>query len=111
MSKWLMAAAVVLVLAGEARSARDTAISGNDFLEWCTSTPKPSEFICVGYLLGTAEMIKLMREFGTDAAFPCLPDNAIVGQYRDIVVRWLKEHPELRHEGALTAVILALKEA
>jgi len=106
-----MAAVLVLALAGEARSARDTAISGNDFLEWCTSTPKPSEFICVGYLLGTVEMILLVHEIGTDAAFPCLPDNVIVRQYKDIVVRWLKDHPELRHEGALTAVILALKEA
>ncbi len=108
MSRWLMAAAVVLVLVGEAQAE---VFSGNEFLKWCTNTPEGTELACFGFLHATAEMIKLVREIGTDAAFPCLPDNATVGQYRDIVVRWLNEHPELRHEQALAAVIISLQEA
>ncbi len=100
MSRWIVAAALVLALAGEARA---TAINGNELFESCKDTLGPGQFRCLEYTRGVVDMMVIVRVTGVDfpVPVPCFPENANITQLRDIVVRWLEEHPETRHEPAL----------
>ena len=108
MSRWIAAAAVVLVLAGEARAR---AITGNELFETCEDTNGVGELRCVEYIRGVADMMVLVRTYGSTLPLPCLPGNVHIKQLRDIAVRWLEQHPETRHESALGEIWLAFRDA
>ena len=61
---------------------------------------------CQSYIIGVID--------GSDAvnnALYCWPENATVGQARDIVKKWLEENPALRTMPGGKVVVSALKEA
>lgn len=61
---------------------------------------------CQSYIIGVID--------GSDAvnnALYCWPENATVGQARDIVKKWLEENPALRTMPGGDIVVSALKEA
>ena len=58
--------------------------------------------LCSGYITGVAEALP--------GQVFCLPATASVGQIRDTVKLWLKDHPEKRHLAASSLVVNALKE-
>ena len=84
----------------------------NELLRDCTH-PSPGTFtagICLGYLKGAAEMSRL-REKLPKLPPVCIPDAVTVGQLRNIVVRYLEEHPEELHYSSIVVLNNALDEA
>lgn len=84
----------------------------NELLRDCTH-PSPGTFtagLCLGYLKGVAEMSRL-REKLPKLPPVCVPDAVTVGQVRNIVVRYLEEHPEELHYSSIILVTNALDEA
>lgn len=82
--------------------AAQTWETGNSLLRECQN--RTLEPACVGYLDGVTD---------TDAALGrpvsvCLPQAVERGQVRDVVVKWLLDHPEQRHQYAPDLVIKAL---
>jgi Ssp1 endopeptidase immunity protein Rap1a len=77
--------------------------TGNDLYEKCISPPKTIESAyCIGYVSGVADTLTN----GT-----CIPQTATVGQASDIVVKYLREHPEYRHVPASILAAWALLDA
>ena len=56
--------------------------------------------VCVGYVMGAADASETI----------CLPNGVTVGQVRDVVTMYLRNHPERRHYAASSLVETALKE-
>jgi hypothetical protein len=84
----------------------------NELRRDCTA-PSPGTFtagFCLGYLKGVAEMSRL-REKVPQLPPVCVPEAVTVGQVRNIVVRYLEEHPEEWHYSSIVLVTNALDEA
>jgi hypothetical protein len=100
------AAAIVLVLgAGEAGAAvKDT--NGNQLYADCTGD-LVGQAVCVGYVRGVYD-----RDRWSDASsYICAVDGVTTGQLVDVVVQYLKAHPEKRDFRAGGLVLFALRDA
>ena len=112
----ILAAALALMIATPA--AGD---SGNEFYASC-SGPGASENYCIGYVLGAIEgwsaAMGLIREGNPEvhlhgiALFAlCPPDDHNLKQAFDIVVKYLRDHPEHRDRSMALLTRIALSEA
>ena len=106
MCKWLMAAAMVLVLAGEARSFQW--MSGNQLHGLCSSEKLWENAFCSGYVLGISVAADGNILWGRRA---CIPDEVYTTQVHDVTTLWLEQHPADRHHEAYLLVAQALAEA
>ncbi len=118
MCRWLMAAVVVLTLAGEARGEWTTGwTSGNDLHGWCSSGKDVDgsweQAVCAGYIIAVAdEMVNAgTPTMNSRGWIACIPVNVSREQIRDIAARHIDQHPEYRHLLAHWLVERALAEA
>lgn len=81
------------------------AFSGNELYENCTDNNYGAVF-CAGFGRGVGEVMISTRLYGYEACFPGVSDL----QLRDILRRWLAEHPQDRHYSASSLVARALSE-
>jgi hypothetical protein len=81
-------------------------VSGNDLYEKCNSeSGTVSHGICGGYITGIADLLN-------NAGKLCIPHQMVtVRQLLDIVVKYLREHPEERNISASLLVVLALHDS
>ena len=64
--------------------------TGNEIFQICDNAAERSEsLICSGYIAGIADALQLTKMI-------CLPKHASVRQARDIVINYLRNHPESR---------------
>lgn len=78
------------------------AYSGNEFYNNTTSDDQPYRVRAMAYLNGVVDTLQLMGAV-------CSPNNATIGQARDIVVKYLAQNPEHRHDEAaiiITGVLM-----
>lgn len=72
---------------------------GNEMIELGEENP-----VALGmYVAGAAD-------FAMGMHMVCVPNRAQVGQLRDVVIKYLDEHPEHRHYSADSIVVTALRE-
>lgn len=85
-------------------------LSGTDLLERCQSKDDMPLGICLGYIDAVVDM----AEIG-EAPIPpgriLLPVGVQNGQLREIVVRYLHDHPKMLHYAASDLVYAALRKA
>ena len=79
--------------------------TGNGLLDTCRSDDNLLRFTCLAFVKGVVEGSAAALEIGQHRQLFCAPDGVTIGQDRDILVKWLVEHPEWRHLSA-TAVTL-----
>jgi hypothetical protein len=100
----LLAGAMVLIAPAEAADVTDGYVKGTDLLEFCEDRGRPMYTFCLGYVVGVAEMSRQDDEWcprrGTDNR-----------QLVEIVVRWLREFPSMRHVPAISLVGAALGDS
>jgi hypothetical protein len=106
MKKLLIALVLVFCVSGSDAEAVDVWLDGNKLHEWCQSENPIS---CLAYVLGVSDVL-------TGGHFDpkyklCDGPNATIRQYRDIVIKYLDDHPEERHVSAWSLVSLALHDA
>ena len=96
MIKYLLAAA--LLLAPVSATARDVSSNdGNELLGYCTDEGYYTQGVCMGIIMGTSNTLD--HWVAANEASPyCRPDGVTWGQIQEVVVRYLKRHPETRHE-------------
>lgn len=75
--------------------------SGDQLYDHCSTGP---DAYCMGYVAGETDTLTTYR-------FACLPPNATVREAVDIVMNFLRAHPETRHYSAASDVAVALKDA
>ncbi len=105
-------------------------VTGNDILSACESTGDNQVQIgyCIGYITGAWEGTKggaarVLMQAQPDASAAeldalsntflsvCYPSEATTSQAVDVFVRYLNNHPELRHQSARTLLVIAFNEA
>jgi hypothetical protein len=90
-----------------AKVGRIAYYTGNTLLELCES----SEVACTAYILGAADgQFSTTIATSRDLAY-CIPDGSTAAQLRDVVLRYLRQHPEERHRLAAVLVASALAGA
>jgi hypothetical protein len=95
---------------GVAADSYESTESGNSLLAKCVGPPE-SELVCAGYTTGVVDMIKLLEATNAVAKRHCFPPGVTRLQIHDVVVHYLQDHPERRHDGAAGLVGDALQEA
>ena len=106
-TRHLKAAALVLALVlGHTPATRAAEMTGNSLLSDCTSNYPYRVGMCRGYILGAASML----QWGHPTSVS-IPETVIDQQLADIVTKWLKNNPKLRHRDGLEVVLYALVEA
>jgi hypothetical protein len=72
--------------------------TGREVLEKCapTATPEIMKVHCLGYIQGISDALALATEVadGIYGYRACRPESITAGQLRDIVISYLKSHPE-----------------
>ncbi|TCP38037.1 Rap1a/Tai family immunity protein [Rhodovulum marinum] len=103
-------------------------IDGNELLESCASSEGTMEGFCIGYIIGQIEGQRfgafiITSRLGVAEDAPdtnglldsligyCVPYNASNAQLRDVVTKYLTDHPAVRHETARFSVWQALTQA
>jgi hypothetical protein len=99
--------ALILILAGTEQAQANSFKTGNDLLQYCEDASQP---VCTAYIMGVVDSISVYQQVTSAPKFACVPTHVTAGQVRDIVVRYLKAHPQDRHLTASGEVIMALKE-
>ena len=95
---------VVLFLMG-ALPGRAAILSGDDLLRYChdagpANSPDALTGLCDGYIGGTFEVLILARRV--------CPSPAVTNQQvRDVAVRFIEQHPEMRDNPAVTLIMEA----
>ncbi|WP_147405559.1 Rap1a/Tai family immunity protein [Paracoccus yeei] len=107
-----------------------TAFDGSDLLQMCEQPELSHQRgVCNGFVLGVSSGIELgslkagyaaglpedqwdsMKRYGQTVAGYCEPEAVKNGQLIDVVVKFLKESPEHRHENAAILVAMAFTSA
>lgn len=89
--------------------------TGNQLLSDCASKEGEAAYYqlqanCVGYIAGVADALAFLSVSMPEAKLACIPSIPL-GQARDIVVRYLEEHPDKRHLSAGAIAWTALRLA
>ncbi len=121
----LLPALILFALSGQAVAEN---LSGNELLSICDDATEENAQagFCAGYVLGAIEGIKWgasaplllvgrsageAEETGNTLLGFCLPPDATVGQYRDVVLKFLRDSPSERHNSARVLIQQALQGA
>jgi hypothetical protein len=86
--------------------------SGNDLLHDCTDDNAITQkSFCLGFIMGIwdAAVVEEGVVHPSKSKF-VIPEEANLGQLKDVVVKYLIEHPAQRHLNAGLLVVIALKE-
>ena len=77
-------------------------VSGNQFLDYCTSEGAADQGMCYGYIAGWlgADSIRGLLDEDPTKPFICTEANVTLGQLKDIAIKFFKDNPENRHLGA-----------
>ena len=65
---------------------------------------------CYGLLIGTVETHELLSKRNNSENFFCLSSGVTNNQAIMVIVKYLKEHPEILHRSASTLILLALQK-
>jgi hypothetical protein len=86
--------------------------SGNDLLRDCSDRNNVTSFsFCLGYINGLRDGVVFASVgLGAKPSFE-ISEKVELGQLKDVVVRYLNEHPEERHQHAAVLVHRALVKA
>lgn len=82
---------------------------GNKVLALCESQMSFDQGLCVGYSAGIADAWDNVRKVSGNES--CLRETVTIGQVRDVIMKYLKENPAQRDEGANGIGIRALYAA
>lgn len=109
---WKVAVATVAIavvsIGSPAIAQSQDGLTGNALLR--TICDRQGESTCLAYIRGVAEGLKVSEGSGAARLF-CLPVGGDYGQARDVVVKYLNDHPEQRHYPAAYLVSFALTQA
>ncbi len=108
-----VAAAISLGVTSNVGFARPLSTSsGNDLLELCTSENETvSIALCYGFIAGLLSRDRLAGAISKGSQIVCLPDSVTRGQMREVIVAFLRSHPEKRHFDAGGLALEALEAA
>ena len=92
--------------------AAATGTSGNQLFDWCGHRDGgPLDVLCLGYINGVMDGIGVTEAAHNTTHFYCVPQGVTNNQSRDVVIAYLRDHPNLRHLAAYVLVLQSLRVA
>lgn len=88
-------------------------VDGNTLYGDCTNTGNGRAFAsgyCLGYIVAATDGIEFSDVYFRDRE-RCWSATVTQGQMRDVVVNYLRDHPEKRHLSATTSIRVAVQSA
>jgi len=64
----------------------------------------------ISYVTGVVDGVGLLTKAGMSTVRVCVPKDATIGQISSIVMKYLRAHPEERHQAGSTLILAALLE-
>lgn len=105
MSALRLTLALATGLALSSAPARAEWMSGNELHDTCSSGTAVDKALCLSYVMGVLDGSRFLDQ-------PLkTPTGATGGQVRDVVAKYLEDHPETREQPARTLVKSAVVEA
>jgi hypothetical protein len=83
----------LLLTSPSARAQRVSTTTGNTLLDMCESTGAFEQSFCLGYITGVTDMHSAVGSVLPENRRSCVAENVSNGQVKDVVVKYLKEHP------------------
>jgi hypothetical protein len=106
----ILVLALAIAVPAHAQLQDITRATGNDLYPLCQSTDKEDIAFCHGYILGFVHgLIALGSEERRESL--SIPSGITGQQVVDIIVKYLKNHPEFRHLHADVLIFSALLDA
>ncbi len=109
----LAAPAVVQPTNAQKPSTDIRQITGNEFLEMCRGNNFEQGY-CLGYIVGLGDGISGLQILEVDRSrwSPiCRPKGVTAAQLRDVVVKYIDDHPEERHTVMMVLAVVAMRAA
>ena len=96
---------------GENLTSIGAFMDGNALLDACNDPADAAR--CKGYMMGVADTGSIAQSLGgaINGWRVCVPRRVSSSQVTEIVVTYLRAHPELRHRAAASLVMLCLSKA
>ncbi|MGK2287274.1 Rap1a/Tai family immunity protein [Pedomonas sp. V897] len=119
MHKALALTLAVAVAVTPAIASASNTLDGNHLLKMCTSRIDTGSSgmkeafdygVCMGFIAGSLDYVQLINE-AAKKNITCVPDGVTAGQAKDIVVKYLQNNPEKRHEPQPLVTIFAFQDA
>ena len=104
-----VATAVALACLPASAQAQGAFYSGNQLWSRCSADNHYEMGVCMGFVMGVADAMAAGSAILGSRA--CLPQQSTGEQAQDVVMRYLEQHPEWRHQPAAGLVADALAEA
>ena len=109
----ILAALVLLSMAGNVCATEGFAFSGNSLKDYCDLDDTYASGFCSGYITGvihgvTSEAIANKKAHSTAG---CIPNTVTIEQGTLIVIKFLNDNPELLHLAATRLITSAMSEA
>lgn len=89
--------------------ATSDADNGNFWHKVCNMDSTTS--MCTSYVRGVIEGAVFQSGYSKTALPFCAPDGVQYGQFKDIFVKYLRDHPEKRHLSTSVLVMIATTQA
>jgi hypothetical protein len=106
---------IAAVLVSLAVSGPAWGMDGNKLYSYCSDTSRFESGVCMGVIVGNIDAMKAISTYSKSTKwlrnYFCLPLNATNGQLVEIVIKYLKGHPETRHTRASDEIYIALQKA
>ena len=107
--KRILCASIVMGLALSGTVASAKVRDGNQLLQQCTATIGAHVNFCFGYIDAVVDLLLEKNEI--DGFNACISSELDDPQLRNIVVKFLKDNPDLSHLSAPNLIARALAEA
>jgi hypothetical protein len=86
-------------------------MTGNHLYLYCTGNMPAQYDTCVGYVMGVVDVSNSLRTSGGHSSCPSNPQGIMAMQIKDVVIRYLSNHPEQRDWPAAGLVGYSVQEA
>jgi hypothetical protein len=100
-----------LCLVGAAPVNAQSMRTGNDMLRTCTSTSGVDAVTCLSFIQGVVDTSMIGPSMYGQEIYFCVPSGSTIGQYNDVIIAYLRNHPERRHYASASLIIEAMRQA
>ena len=104
-----LALGVVIALAVLTGEARASFMDGNGLYKACSSNSSAEQDICLGYIEGATDYLEWTRSDRNEKQ--CVPAQVVLQQIEDVVMVYLRDHPDYRTNLAAALVATAITQA
>ena len=108
---WMAIALMMFAAVGHAGNAEGYYLSGSDLLQECESDAAFDRNVCMGYVMGIADVTRSYVTLGHLNKYFCIPDAVDSIQLQKVIIKRLNANPEELHLSASSLVAKALYEA